>query len=715
MGAPKKAKAAEAVADYVTGTLPGITLAATAANLKVSELRPCGHNFRTDFDPAALAELAESIRTVGVLQPLVVLHRGIDEHGKRVDEILCGERRWKAAQLAQADTVPCMVHTGLTDLQVLEMIATENLARRDMNAWETLRAYQALRDAGLRPGEIAAKAGVAPAEVSKLLALEKLPDEALKLLRGTDGKRLSVSAGYQIAQKWAGFPAVAKVLCQLAAEGSLSVRQLEDKELDYYIGQKLVNAEVVRAVDWKRRESFGCATCEYYRGRLCLAPAEYDRKEAARIAQAEKEAEERRQQLAARALPMAPTGKKKGKAEEAEAAPEPQAEVLRLEDLRHNEYERLSKDRPVGCDDSCSCLVSALDFEGSACDICVNPKRLQSLRAASTRAENKTIREQGKAEIAQVIALRCADPDLYDGEMAGQWLEHEHRKVLTLALALRKLLGGCSVAGKRDAITMLPTGEDLHRANEPVALDAEGKAIVRPEYEAAAVALREYFNPASTHANRDGAWAGLLQGIATCHPSLRPQILLAAVGAVCCDELEEKIKNPSWYRTEHASLLLGELPTTDAAWRMLQVSQTAEQPSIESGDEPEEEDEKPIPLRVSSKTYSDVYENHSLMKNAGRNAWIFRHGGSVYFAFPPWSGNKNDGEPIQAKRVKEASEAEKEGITLRSWSVWADQGIHLGMVVSDYEGKRWAIIDDTCYEVFDVTEVLPVPETKEPS
>lgn len=108
-------------------------------NIKVSEISADSGQPRRHFDEVALAELAESVRQHGILQPIVVTPGG----GGYI--IVAGERRWRAATQAGLDKIPALVRT-LTDQHRLELSLIENLQRRDLNVLETATAYLKLRD-----------------------------------------------------------------------------------------------------------------------------------------------------------------------------------------------------------------------------------------------------------------------------------------------------------------------------------------------------------------------------------------------------------------------------------------------------------------------------------------------------------------------------------------------------------------------------------------
>jgi ParB family chromosome partitioning protein len=146
--------------------------------LPVASLRPNRLQPRSRFDEEAIAELAESIRTQGVVQPLVVTQK---EEGWT---IIAGERRWRAARRAGLEEVPVVVRSVADDRELLELALVENLQRSDLNPLEEAEAYAALQGKfGLSQEEVAARVGKARTTVTNSLRLLRLPEEVRELLR----------------------------------------------------------------------------------------------------------------------------------------------------------------------------------------------------------------------------------------------------------------------------------------------------------------------------------------------------------------------------------------------------------------------------------------------------------------------------------------------------------------------------------------------------
>jgi ParB family chromosome partitioning protein len=175
------------------------------------------HQPRRHFDEAALLGLAESIRTRGVIQPVLV--RPLTD-GRY--ELIAGERRWRAAELADLDTVPAIIRHH-DDAASVELALIENMVREDLNPVEEARACLALvEELGLTREEVGLRVGRSRVAVSNLLRLLDLPDEALELLEAGE-----LSEGHGRALLLAGENARRRSLARRAAAEGWSVRTLE--------------------------------------------------------------------------------------------------------------------------------------------------------------------------------------------------------------------------------------------------------------------------------------------------------------------------------------------------------------------------------------------------------------------------------------------------------------------------------------------------------
>ena len=186
----------------------------TLKSLPVSAISPLPGQPRTHFDESALAELAESIRVRGVIQPIIVR-----PHGDGRYQLVAGERRWRAAQKAQLHEIPAIVR-DLDEREVMALALIENLQREDLNPVEEASAYRRLADQeGMTQAEIAAMVDKSRSHVANMQRLLDLPDDVLGLLAAG-----SLSMGH--ARALIGH-AEASALARRAADERLSVREVE--------------------------------------------------------------------------------------------------------------------------------------------------------------------------------------------------------------------------------------------------------------------------------------------------------------------------------------------------------------------------------------------------------------------------------------------------------------------------------------------------------
>ncbi len=160
--------------------------AASAVDLAVSAMAPGRYQPRRNIDEKSLAELADSIRQQGILQPLIVrpLTRSSEQPGSPTHEIVAGERRWRAAQIADLAVVPVLVRE-LDDQSALAIALIENLQREDLNPIEQASSlFKLVQEFELTHQEIAEAVGRSRSSVSNLLRLLDLHDDVKELLAG---------------------------------------------------------------------------------------------------------------------------------------------------------------------------------------------------------------------------------------------------------------------------------------------------------------------------------------------------------------------------------------------------------------------------------------------------------------------------------------------------------------------------------------------------
>ena len=188
-------------------------------DLPVASIVPNPHQPRMHFDEESLAELAASVREIGVLQPVLV--RPGEQDGTY--ELIAGERRWRAARRAGLAVIPAIVRTT-DDLGSVERALVENLHRQDLTALEEASAYQQLvEDFSLTHEQVASRVGKSRSAVTNTLRLLSLPPAVQSLL--ADGR---LAAGHAKALLGSPDRAFQEQLARRAAAESWSVRMLEE-------------------------------------------------------------------------------------------------------------------------------------------------------------------------------------------------------------------------------------------------------------------------------------------------------------------------------------------------------------------------------------------------------------------------------------------------------------------------------------------------------
>lgn len=211
--------------------------------LKINEIEPNREQPRKDFDDTALAELADSIREHGVLQPLLV--RPIP--GGRY-QIIAGERRWRAARMSGLSEVPVIIKE-FDDATAMEVALIENLQRSDLNIIEEALGYQELMEKhGYTQEQVAKRVGKSRPVVANALRMLSLPEQTAALVR--TGK---LSAGH--ARALLGLPQREMIdpLAESVCKNGMSVRDTEKLVAGYKVGGKSAPARKQQerpAGDW---------------------------------------------------------------------------------------------------------------------------------------------------------------------------------------------------------------------------------------------------------------------------------------------------------------------------------------------------------------------------------------------------------------------------------------------------------------------------------
>jgi len=192
---------------------------AAVAEIPLDQIVPNPYQPRENFDPEALAELADSIRTLGIIQPLTLRQTGPGSY-----QIISGERRYRAARAAGLTRVPAYIRQA-DDAAMLEMAIVENIQRENLDPVETALSFQRLIDeCNLTQEAMALRVGKKRATITNYLRLLRLPGTVQKALK--DGK---ISVGHAKVLLGVEEPALQTRLCENIIRNDWSVRRLEQK------------------------------------------------------------------------------------------------------------------------------------------------------------------------------------------------------------------------------------------------------------------------------------------------------------------------------------------------------------------------------------------------------------------------------------------------------------------------------------------------------
>lgn len=187
-----------------------------AQTLRVSDIEPNRKQPRQTFDDAAIAELADSIRQHGLIQPIVVRSTGANY------QIVAGERRWRACRMLGMSEVPVIIKE-LDDSETAQIALIENIQREDLNPVEEAMAYRSLMDDyDMTQEELSKIVGKSRSSIANAVRLLNLPDEVVELLKKRD-----ITSGQAKALAAAETEEEMIELAKLAAAGKITVRGIE--------------------------------------------------------------------------------------------------------------------------------------------------------------------------------------------------------------------------------------------------------------------------------------------------------------------------------------------------------------------------------------------------------------------------------------------------------------------------------------------------------
>ena len=243
-------------------------------SVPIAFLQPSALQPRRHFDHEELQSLAESIKQKGILQPLVVRTVGGMDHGY---EIIAGERRWRAAQIAELHEVPIVIHE-LSDRDVLEVALIENLQRRDLSAVEEAEAYDSLIQAyGYTQEQVSSVIGKSRSHIANTLRLLKLPADVREMVldgrlsaghaRALIGKDNASDLAAAIIEKGLSVREIEALMAAGAAVAKGAVRKpVPEKDPDLVDCEQRVAKQLGLRVDIKQKGNGGALTIRYSNG-----------------------------------------------------------------------------------------------------------------------------------------------------------------------------------------------------------------------------------------------------------------------------------------------------------------------------------------------------------------------------------------------------------------------------------------------------------------
>lgn len=218
----------------------------TINEVPISQIEANLNQPRREFDQVALEELANSIKQLGLVQPITL--RQIDDNKY---QIVAGERRWRASQLAGLTAIPAYIRT-IKDENVMELALVENIQREDLNAIEIALAYEHLQEkSGMTQEKVAERVGKSRAAVTNYLRLLKLPAQVQMALQKKD-----IDMGHARALLSLDSPSLQLKLFHEVIKNNYSVRKVEELCQQLKNGEDITTAKKKIAAKSKLPEEF---------------------------------------------------------------------------------------------------------------------------------------------------------------------------------------------------------------------------------------------------------------------------------------------------------------------------------------------------------------------------------------------------------------------------------------------------------------------------
>jgi len=421
--------------------------------VSINRIRASSSNPRKRFDEAALQELADSIREHGLLEPIIVRPVGGD---LPTYEVIAGERRLRACQMAGLATIDVRILEGLDDQAALRLAIIENVQREDLDPIEEAEAYRRLAKMGMRQSEIAGSVQRSQPAVANRMRLLELPESVKAKISAGD---LSAAHGIALASYKANSK-VQEALAEIAVLDGLPSKKLEQ----FFAGRSYLPDTLAQYVyelpgahpwNWEKECRAPCPHDAFRAGNgsaygYCLRPNCYEQKQKAAKAAKEQAVETRIQQAKASG-----------------------STIVKVRDLGYEgiDYHRIYgfTKLPVGCQTGCDKRVKALDTGDLEVEICSDARCWKRLEGAATRVNNRAGRDRAKQMLIE-LEKRIDGLQLFGAR--------EMAILTTLALSGYWYQG----RGLEQTIERLGLSE-LRPAIRDERIDAAGKAFAWNRYE----------------------------------------------------------------------------------------------------------------------------------------------------------------------------------------------------------------------------------------
>lgn len=218
----------------------------TINEIPIDQISPNPNQPRRDFDEEALQELAHSIKEIGIIQPIT-----LRQVAEQQFQIIAGERRWRASQIAGLTSIPAYIRT-IKDENVMEMALVENIQREDLNAIEIALAYEQLLEAdGMTQEKVSERVGKSRTAITNYLRLLRLPAQVQMALQKKD-----IDMGHARALLAIDSPSLQIRLFKEIQRNGYSVRKVEEMVQRLKNGEEIETAKKKIAPKTKQPEEF---------------------------------------------------------------------------------------------------------------------------------------------------------------------------------------------------------------------------------------------------------------------------------------------------------------------------------------------------------------------------------------------------------------------------------------------------------------------------